>query len=145
MIQFLVNVAFMVAGAVFSGMFVDYKWKAASKKLLDKIASLQEGLALKQSEINGLNVNLISANSKIKMLDVSISEKEKELLVIAAKEKLNKLNQNTSVTSMAVPVSTTTGTPVTAQQGFRKKRGPYKKKKNYGKPASDNNSGKKAE
>jgi hypothetical protein len=136
----------MVAGAIFSGMFVDHKWKTASKKLLDKIASLQEGLASKQSEINGLNVNLISANSKIKMLDVSISEKEKELFKIAAKEKLTKLNQNTAVTSKAAPMSTTTATyPVTAQQGFRKKRGPYKKKKNYGKPASDNNSGKKAE
>ena len=142
---FLINLAFMVAGAIVSGIFVDHKWKTASKKLLDKIASLQEGLASKQSEINSLNVNLISANSKIKMLDVSICEKEKELLGIVAKEKLTKLNQNTTVTSRAVPMPTTTGSPVTAQQVFRKKRGPYKKKKNYGKPASDNNSGKKTE
>jgi len=131
--HFLVHLAFMVAGAVFSGMFVDYKWKLASKRLLDKIASLQEGLTSKQSEINTLNVNLISANSKIKMLDTSLSEKEKELLQITAKEKLAKVNENTVVNPTAAP------------NGLRKKRGPYKKKKNYGKPASNNNSGKKAE
>ncbi len=134
--HFLVHLAFMVAGAVFSGMFVDYKWKLASKRLLDKIASLQEGLTSKQSEINTLNVNLISANSKIKMLDTSLSEKEKELLQITAKEKLAKVNENT-----VVNLKTTAATP----NGLRKKRGPYKKKKNYGKPASNNNSGKKAE
>jgi len=133
MMHFLVHLAFMVAGAVFSGMFVDYKWKLASKRLLDKIASLQEGLTSKQSEINTLNVNLISANSKIKMLDTSLSEKEKELLQITAKEKLAKVNENTVVNPTAAP------------NGLRKKRGPYKKKKNYGKPASNNNSGKKAE
>ncbi len=131
--HFLVHLAFMVAGAVFSGMFVDYKWKLASKRLLDKIASLQEGLTSKQSEINTLNVNLISANSKIKMLDTSLSEKEKELLQITAKEKLAKVNENTVVNPTAAP------------NGLRKKRGPYKKKKNYGKPASNNNTGKKAE
>lgn len=131
--HFLVHLAFMVAGAVFSGMFVDYKWKLASKRLLDKIASLQEGLTSKQSEINSLNVNLISANSKIKMLDTSLSEKEKELLQISTKEKLAKVNENTVVNPTAAP------------NGLRKKRGPYKKKKNYGKPASNNNSGKKAE
>lgn len=131
--HFLVHLAFMVAGAVFSGMFVDYKWKLASKRLLEKIASLQEGLTSKQSEINSLNVNLISANSKIKMLDTSLSEKEKELLQITAKEKLAKVNENTVVNPTAAP------------NGLRKKRGPYKKKKNYGKPASNNNSGKKAE
>jgi chromosome segregation ATPase len=133
MMHFLVHLAFMVAGAVFSGMFVDYKWKLASKRLLEKIASLQEGLTSKQSEINSLNVNLISANSKIKMLDTSLSEKEKELLQITAKEKLAKVNENTVVNPTAAP------------NGLRKKRGPYKKKKNYGKPASNNNSGKKAE
>jgi chromosome segregation ATPase len=135
--HFLVHLAFMVAGAVFSGMFVDYKWKLASKRLLEKIASLQEGLTSKQSEINTLNVNLISANSKIKMLDTSLSEKEKELLQISTKEKLAKANENTVVNS--------TTTPAAAPNGLRKKRGPYKKKKNYGKPASNNNSGKKAE
>jgi chromosome segregation ATPase len=136
MMHFLVHLVFMAAGAVFAGMFVDYRWKAASKKLLDKIASLQEGLTSKQSEINTLNVNLISANSKIKMLDTSLSEKEKELLQITAKEKLAKVNENT-----VVNLKTTAAAP----NGLRKKRGPYKKKKNYGKPASNNNSGKKAE
>ena len=71
------------------------------------------------------------------MLDVSLSEKEKELLQISAKEKLAKVNENTVVN----PTVTTAAAP----NGLIKKRGPYKKKKNYGKPASNNNSGKKAE
>lgn len=129
--HFLVHLVFMVAGAVFAGMFVDYKWKAASKRLLDKIAALQDGLTMKQNEINSLNVNLISANSKIKMQDVSLSEKEKELLQIVAKEKLAKANENTVIAPVVVSVT--------------KKRGPYKKKKNYGRPTSNNNSTKKGE
>ena len=121
----------MAAGAVFSGMFVDYRWKKASKKLIEKINLLQEGIASKQSEINALNVNLISVTSKLKMFEVSLSEKEKELIQLAAKEKSTAVNEN-----KVTPNVTTS---------LVKKRGPYKKKKNYGRPASNNNSGKKGE
>jgi hypothetical protein len=131
MTHFFVHLLFMAAGAAFSGMFVDYRWKKASKKLIEKINLLQEGIASKQSEINALNVNLISANSKIKMQDVSLSEKEKELAQLTAKEKLAVMNENKVVPNVTAPVV--------------KKRGPYKKKKNYGRPASNNNSGKKGE
>lgn len=141
MIHFLVHLAFMAAGAIFSGMFVDYRWKTAIKKLLDKITSLQEGITSKQGEINGLNVNLISANSNIKMLTTSLLEKEKEFLEIKAKV----IQPVKKELSFPVSMSTATDNLVTTQQSSTKKRGPYKKKKYYGKPTTNNDSVKKAE
>jgi hypothetical protein len=118
---------FAIGGAIASGILVDLKWKTASKKILDKLNSLQEGINVKQSEINALNVKLIASNARINMFEVSLAEKDKEL------NELLKKPATSEVTS------------VTTQQSLTKKRGPYKKKKNYGRPASNNNSAKKTE
>lgn len=134
---------FTAGGAVISGILVDLKWKEAVKKLFERISSLEDGLAFKQSEINNVNSKLIAANSRINMMDVSLVQKDKELNELLKKVEAPKVTATTTVTGTSVtPLSTTTsgfeGRPAT------KKRGPYKKKR-YGRPASDNNSGKKAE
>ena len=134
MSHFLTGLVFAIGGGVVTGILVDLKWKEASKKMLDKLASLQEGLNAKISEINNLNVKLIASNSRINMFEVSLCEKDKEINELSKKVK-------ESVRTEAAPVVT----PATNQQGLTKKRGPYKKMKNYGRPASNNNSGKKAE
>lgn len=122
---------FAAGGAVISGILVDLKWKEAAKKLFERISSLEDGLAFKQSEINGLNSKLIAANSRINMMDVSLVQKDKELSELLKKTESPKVTE-------------TTTTAVTAEPTATKKRGPYKKKR-YGRPASNNNSGKKAE
>jgi uncharacterized coiled-coil protein SlyX len=125
---------FAIGGALASGILVDLKWKDAAKKLIDRISSLESGLSIKQSEINNLNSKLIAANSRINMLDVSLCAKDKELSELSKTAKQSeKTETNPNVT------------PVNPQQGLSKKRGPYKKKKNYGRPASNNNSAKKTE
>ncbi len=123
---------FTAGGAVISGILVDLKWKEAAKKLFEKISSLEDGLAFKQSEINAVNSKLIASNSRINMMDVSLVQKDKEL-----NELLKKIG------SSSTTVTDTTAT-TTAEPTAPKKRGPYKKKR-YGRPASNNNSGKKTE
>jgi ribosomal protein L12E/L44/L45/RPP1/RPP2 len=123
---------FTAGGAVISGILVDLKWKEAAKKLFEKISSLEDGLAFKQSEINAVNSKLIASNSRINMMDVSLVQKDKEL-----NELLKKIG------SSSTTVTATTAT-ATAEPTATKKRGPYKKKR-YGRPASNNNSGKKTE
>ncbi len=118
---------FAIGGALASGILVDLKWKDAAKKLIDRISSLESGLSIKQSEINNLNSKLIAANSRINMLDVSLCAKDKELSELSKTAKQSEK------------------TETNPQQGLSKKRGPYKKKKNYGRPASNNNSAKKTE
>jgi hypothetical protein len=125
---------FTAGGAVISGILVDLKWKEAAKKLFEKISSLEDGLAFKQSEINAVNSKLIAANSRINMMDVSLVQKDKEL---------NELLKKIGSSSTTVTATTATAT-TTAELTATKKRGPYKKKR-YGRPASNNNSGKKAE
>jgi uncharacterized coiled-coil protein SlyX len=114
---------FAAGGAIITGILVDLKWKEAAKKLIERISSLEDGLAFKQSEINALNTKLISVNSRINMMDVTLVQKDKEL------------------TELSKKVNTPTAT---AETKVVKKRGPYKKKR-YGRPASNNNSGKKTE
>jgi len=123
---------FTAGGAVISGILVDLKWKEAAKKLFEKISSLEDGLAFKQSEINAVNSKLIAANSRINMMDVSLVQKDKEL-----NELLKKIGS--SSTTVTATTATTTAEPTAP-----KKRGPYKKKR-YGRPASNNNSAKKGE
>ena len=123
---------FTAGGAVISGILVDLKWKEAAKKLFEKISSLEDGLAFKQSEINAVNSKLIASNSRINMMDVSLVQKDKEL-----NELLKKIGS--SSTTVTATTATTTAEPTAP-----KKRGPYKKKR-YGRPASNNNSGKKTE
>lgn len=122
---------FTAGGAVISGILVDLKWKEAAKKLFERISSLEDGLAFKQSEINNLNSKLIAANSRINMMDVSLVQKDKELSELLKKTESPKVTESST-------------TVVTAEPTAPKKRGPYKKKR-YGRPASNNNSGKKAE
>ena len=134
MTHFFLCIAFAIGGAAISGILVDLKWKQAVKKLIDRISSLEGGLSVKQLEINNLNSKLIAANSRINMLDVSLSAKDKELNEFSkAVKDSGKTENNPKVT------------PVNTQHGLNKKRGPYKKKKNYGRPASNNNSATKAE
>lgn len=134
MSHFLSCLVFAIGGAIVTGILVDLKWKEAAKKLLDKLAALQEGLNAKSSEINNLNVKLIASNARINMFEVTLCEKDKEINELSKKVK-----------ESAKTGTTPEVTPVTTQHGLTKKRGPYKKKKNYGRPASNNNSGKKAE
>ena len=124
MTHFFLCIAFGIGGAAISGILVDLKWKEAAKKLIDRITSLEGGLSVKQSEINNLNSKLIAANARINMLDVSLCAKDKELTEVSKKP------ANESVVATEKPAT--------------KKRGPYKKKR-YGRPASNNNSGKKGE
>jgi ribosomal protein L12E/L44/L45/RPP1/RPP2 len=126
---------FTAGGAVISGILVDLKWKEAAKKLFEKISSLEDGLAFKQSEINAVNSKLIAANSRINMMDVSLVQKDKEL---------NELLKKTESPKTTVNAATATATTTAAEPTAPKKRGPYKKKR-YGRPASNNNSGKKTE
>jgi chromosome segregation ATPase len=114
---------FAAGGAIVTGILVDLKWKEAAKKLIERISSLENGLSIKQSEINSLNTKLISVNSRINMMDVTLCQKDKEL---------NELSKKVSTSATTVETKTV------------KKRGPYKKKR-YGRPASNNNTGKKAE
>jgi uncharacterized coiled-coil protein SlyX len=130
---------FTAGGAVISGILVDLKWKEAAKKLFERISSLEDGLAFKQSEINGLNSKLIAANSRINMMDVSLVQKDKELNELLKKVEAPKVTATTTVTGTTVTPTTTAAEPTAT-----KKRGPYKKKR-YGRPASNNNSGKKTE
>jgi hypothetical protein len=125
---------FTAGGAVISGILVDLKWKEAAKKLFERISSLEDGLAFKQSEINAVNSKLIAANSRLNMMDVTLVQKDKEINELLKKVEAPKVTAATTVTP------TTTAAEPTAT----KKRGPYKKKR-YGRPASNNNSGKKAE
>ena len=118
---------FTAGGAVISGILVDLKWKEAAKKLFERISSLEDGLAFKQSEINNLNSKLIASNSRINAFDVTLNAKDKELAELS--KKVDVVVHNTPVVVEAQPA---------------KKRGPYKKKR-YGRPATNNNSGKKAE
>jgi len=130
---------FTAGGAVISGILVDLKWKEAAKKLFERISSLEDGLAFKQSEINGLNSKLIAANSRINMMDVSLVQKDKELNELLKKVEAPKVTATTTVTGTTVTPTTTAAEPTAT-----KKRGPYKKKR-YGRPTSNNNSGKKTE
>ncbi len=125
---------FTAGGAVISGILVDLKWKEAAKKLFERISSLEDGLAFKQSEINAVNSKLIAANSRLNMMDVTLVQKDKEINELLKKVEAPK------VTAATIVTPTTTAAEPTAT----KKRGPYKKKR-YGRPASNNNSGKKAE
>lgn len=125
MTHLITCIVFAIGGALASGILVDLKWKEAAKKLIEKISSLESGLGIKQSEINNLNTKLISMNSRINMLDATLCQKDQEL-----NQLVKKVNVVPAVDAFKVA-------PV-------KKRGPYKKKK-YGRPASNNNSGKKAE
>ena len=125
---------FTAGGAVISGILVDLKWKEAAKKLFEKISSLEDGLAFKQSEINAVNSKLIASNSRINMMDVSLVQKDKEL-----NELLKKIGSSSTTVTATTATATTTAEPTAP-----KKRGPYKKKR-YGRPASNNNSGKKTE
>lgn len=129
---------FTAGGAVISGILVDLKWKEAAKKLFERISSLEDGLAFKQSEINAVNSKLIAANSRINMMDVTLVQKDKEI------DELLKKVEAPKVTTTTVAGTTVTPTTTAAEPTTPKKRGPYKKKR-YGRPASNNNSGKKAE
>lgn len=131
MTHFFLCIAFAVGGAAIAGILVDFKWKKAAKKLIDRISSLEGGLNVKQSEINNLNSKLISFNSRINMMDVTLAQKDKEINeYIKITDVLKKTTDN-AVTTVTEPKTT-------------KKRGPYKKKR-YGRPASNNNSAKKGE
>lgn len=116
---------FAAGGAVITGILVDLKWKEAAKKLIERISSLEAGLGHKQLEINNLNTKLISANSRINAMDITLCAKDKEL---------NELSKKVGPATVANNENAT----------ITKKRGPYKKKR-YGRPASNNNSSKKAE
>lgn len=118
---------FAAGGAVVTGILVDLKWREAAKKLIERISSMEGGLSVKQSEINSLNTKLISLNSRINMMDVTLVQKDKELA-----ELIKKVEKSSTATTTSVEPTPT------------KKRGPYKKKR-YGRPASNNNSAKKAE
>lgn len=130
---------FTAGGAVISGILVDLKWKEAAKKLFERISSLEDGLAFKQSEINAVNSKLIAANSRLNMMDVTLVQKDKEINELLKKVEAPKVTATTTVTGTTVTPTTTAAEPTAP-----KKRGPYKKKR-YGRPASNNNSGKKAE
>lgn len=130
---------FTAGGAVISGILVDLKWKEAAKKLFERISSLEDGLAFKQSEINAVNSKLIAANSRINMMDVTLVQKDKEINELLKKVEAPKVTATTTVTG-----TTVTPTITAAEPKATKKRGPYKKKR-YGRPASNNNSGKKTE
>lgn len=130
---------FTAGGAVISGILVDLKWKEAAKKLFERISSLEDGLAFKQSEINAVNSKLIAANSRLNMMDVTLVQKDKEINELLKKVEAPKVTATTTVTGTTVTPTTTAAEPTAP-----KKRGPYKKKR-YGRPASNNNSSKKAE